>query len=98
MFALVHSLAAHMCWSLGSWSAPIGTRGFSTALKPHADTASGLLALMVLTIMPALPVSLLVGASVRALRPALVYLGLHALKLSICFLAMLLAPTRFVAW
>ncbi|MHC5002062.1 MAG: hypothetical protein ACYTJ0_02970 [Planctomycetota bacterium] len=98
MLGLFYSLAVHMHRSLGAWPAAIGTRGFAPSLETHAGMASGCFGIQLLVNLLALPVALLLCASIRRWRTGLFYLGVYALSYSVGFVLMLLAPSPFLNW
>ena len=98
MLGLFYSLAVHMYRSLGGWPATIGDHGFPASLVTHASLTAGAFSALVLTGLVAWPLACLSCALVRRWRGAIFYLGVYAIACSICFGAMLLAPSPFLNW
>jgi hypothetical protein len=98
MLGLFCSLAIHMHQSLGAWPTTIGTRGFPSALITHADLALQCFGILFLVSMVAWPVACALCIFIRRWRGALFHLGVYSISCSVCFAAMLLAPSPFLYW
>ena len=96
--ALFYSLAIHMHASLGGWPDSIGSAGFPSRLAAHAEIAAVAFGGLLLVSLLLWPIAAIMSASVDRLKHALPHLGLFAVSCSVCFAAMLLAPSGFLYW
>lgn len=94
---LFYTLAVHMHSSLGGWPG-IGTEGFPVGLSTHAHTASWLFGSLFLGCIFLWPIAAIVTLLVKRFRQVTPYLGIFAVSCSVCFAAMMLAPSGFLYW
>jgi hypothetical protein len=95
---LFYTLAVHMHSSLGGWPESIGREGFPVGLSAHADIASWLFGSLFIACIFLWLVAAIVTLLIKRCRPATPYLGIFAVSCSICFAAMMLAPSEFYYW
>ena len=97
MLISFYALALHMYLALGGWPESIGTQGFPAALVRHADFDGYVVSVLLIAFL-ALPVWLLVFASVARLQRYIPHLIIGGVAYIMCFIAMQLGPSGFLYW
>lgn len=96
--ALFYSLAIHMHKSLGKFPEVIGYRGFSSALKSHADWAIGYFGYLFIFTFLIWPVLFVLFTKVKALSRFTGQVAAVGISFWLSFALTFLAPPEFLYW